>query len=190
MHFKFKFWLLFKSLHPMYPSYQNKIHHITTSFPINIITQYQHILFPLTHSLPVATSELGTDAYLLSATAHFSFENDHWPLLYDDLFSWRDNADLDCSSEDVCLSLSEEDCEDLECDMLREGQHCRHKLFAMTRFWWSSCGNRPVTWCTHVLRLLIFYTHHLLILNNVTKFDNIEDRSHYQDISSFNKIQN
>lgn len=104
-------------------------------------------LVPLSYCLPVDTSELGTGSGLLSEeTAGISVGDDYWLLLDDDddddvFFCWCNDV-FDRSLEDG-VSLSKEDCGDLACDVLREGQCWRHKLLAMTRFWWSSCGNRP-----------------------------------------------
>ena len=110
---------------------------------------------PLPYCLPVDTCELGTGSGFLSEeTAGLSVGDDCWLLLDDDddddddvFFCWcNDNDVFDRSLEVDGVSLSKEDCGDLACDVLREGQCWRHKLLAMTRFWWSSCGNRPVTW--------------------------------------------
>jgi hypothetical protein len=137
--------------HQIPSSVQSKMLHITTS----CITNQTNKGLPntwgtiLSYSLPLTTSEQGTDPDLFSEAVRTSFENDLWPLLYDD-FSWCDDDNSDRSLEEGCLSLSE-DCEDLTCDVLREGHRWRHKLLAMTLFWWSSCGNRPVTW--HKLHL-------------------------------------
>jgi hypothetical protein len=124
--------------HQIPSSIQSKMHHILHYESNNTPTPGG--LFPLSHSLLVDTSEQGIDPNLFSETVRISFENDRCPLLYDD-FSWCDDSDR--SLEEGCLSLSE-DCEDLTCDVLR-GHRWRHKLLAITRFWWSSCGNRPVT---------------------------------------------
>lgn len=105
-------------------------------------------LFPLPYCLPVDTSELGTGSGLISEeTAGLSVGDDCWLLLDDDddFFCWCNDDVFDRSLEEDGVSLSKEDCRDLACDVLR-GQCWRHKLLAMTRFWWSSCGNRPVTW--------------------------------------------
>ena len=104
-------------------------------------------LFPLPYCLPVDTSELGTGSGLLSEeTAGLSVGDDCWLLLDDDdFFCWRNDDVFDRSLEEDSVSLSKEDCGDRTCDVLWGGQCWRHKLLAMTRFWWSSCGNRPVT---------------------------------------------
>jgi hypothetical protein len=104
-------------------------------------------LVPLPYCLPVDTSELDTGSGLLSEeTAGISVVVECWLLLDDDddFFFWCNDELFDRSLEDEGVSLSKEHCGDLACDMLR-GQCWRHKLLAMTRFWWSSCGNRPVT---------------------------------------------
>jgi hypothetical protein len=104
----------------------------------------------LHYCLPADTSELELDTascLISEETSGISVGDDRWFLLDDDFFCWCDEDDVfDRSLEDDSVSLSEEHCVDLACDVPRGGQCWRHRLLAMTRFWWSSCGNRPVTW--------------------------------------------
>ena len=82
-------------------------------------------LFPLPYCLPVDTSELGTGSSLLSEEAAGMSVGGECLLLLDAavFFCWCSEDDaFDRSLEDDGVSLSEEHCGDLVCDMLREGQ--------------------------------------------------------------------
>ena len=86
-------------------------------------------LDPLPYCLPVDTSQLGNGSGLLSEEAGGISVGDDCRFLLDDddddevFFCWCNDDDaFDRSLEDDSASLSKEDCGDLACDVLREGQ--------------------------------------------------------------------